>query len=125
MIGVWSAPKIISRRGLLRRLAGRAALAAAFKTAHAAAEAAPKVHRVDIRQFEYQPSALQVRPGDKITFANHDIAPHTATADDYSWDTGKLARGQSAEVVVMDDMFASYFCVFHPHMTAKLVMLPA
>ena len=49
-----------------------------------------------------------------------DLAPHTATADEFGWDTEELGRGQSAEVVVTEDMETSYFCVFHPQMKGSL-----
>ena len=84
------------------------------------ASAGPTVHRIEIKRFKYDPAVLQVRAGDKIIWTNHDIAPHTATADDESWDTGELAKGDSAEVTVSADMFGSYFCRYHPHMKAKV-----
>ena len=49
-----------------------------------------------------------------------DLAPHTATADEVGWDTEELDRGQSAEVIVTEDMEIRYFCVFHPHMKGSL-----
>lgn len=77
-------------------------------------------HKVEIRKFKFFPEKLSVKPGDTIEFTNFDIVPHTATADDKSWGTGKLKKGQSKGIAVTDAMFAQYFCRFHPHMKAGL-----
>jgi len=116
-----------SRRDVLRRLvaSGVVLSASTLLLTNRAVLADPTVHQVDIRQFVYEPAVQKVQPGDTIRWTNHDIAPHTATADDYAWDTGELAKGESAEIVVTADMPTDYFCVFHPHMKAKLIMLPA
>ena len=77
-------------------------------------------HRVEIHRFKYKPATLSVKAGDVITWENLDIAPHTATANDDSWDTGPLEKGDVGSVVVTEDMVVDYFCVFHPHMKARL-----
>lgn len=97
----------------------------AFMAGAGAALAAPAfahdpVHEVAIRGFAFQPAALTVRAGDHIRFANHDLAPHTATATDGSWDTGPLQAGESVTLTVDKEWGGTYFCVFHPHMTARL-----
>ena len=79
----------------------------------------PTDHLVEITGFEFQPARLQVRPGDTITWVNRDIAPHTATADDGSWDTGAIRTDESATVPVTPEMTATYYCRFHPMMTAR------
>ena len=82
-----------------------------------------KRHDIDIADFVFDPAVLEVHPGDQIRWTNRDISPHTATADDGSWDTGELQKGQSAVVDVTENMSATYFCAFHPHMRAKLIVL--
>ena len=79
-------------------------------------------HHVDIREFTFDPVDLVVRPNDRITFTNHDLAPHTATALDGSWDTGELNRGDSVTLRVTKDWTGDFFCAFHPNMTASLVI---
>ena len=80
----------------------------------------PQTHQVKITKFKFIPDTLTVRPGDTITWTNTDFVPHTATADDKSWDTGKIAKNDSASVVVGIDFRATYFCRFHPNMKASL-----
>lgn len=111
-------PKM-SRRSVM---VGVATLAAApIPTLILAAE--PVVHEVDIKSFKFDPEIVQVRIGDTIRWTNRDVAPHTATADEFGWDTGKLASGEAAEITVTENMELSYFCVFHPHMKASLSII--
>ena len=79
-------------------------------------------HTIEIRSFKFIPQVLKVRPGDKITWINRDIAPHTATADDETWDTQELVKDQSFTMVVTAGMKRKYFCRFHPHMIAELII---
>ena len=87
-----------------------------------ATQPTPVTHIVEIRQFDFSPRELVVRKGDIVTWVNRDIAPHTATATDSSWDTGELAQGESADIVVRDDMQASYYCRYHPMMKGQLTI---
>ena len=104
---------------ILRRdvLIGAAAMLAAPKPALAGPG---RLHEVAIRNLVFEPEHLVVRVGDTIRWTNHDIAPHTATATEFGWDTGELARGDSAGITVTADMETGYFCVFHPHMKGRL-----
>jgi len=77
-------------------------------------------HTVEITGFKFLPATLSVRSGDKILWINRDIAPHTATAVDETWDTGPLEKDESIVTVVGDAITAKYFCRFHPHMQAEL-----
>ena len=77
---------------------------------------------VAIRDFTFDPIDLVVHPTDQVTFTNFDLAPHTATALDGSWDTGELAQGQSITLTVTKEWTGDFFCAFHPNMTAKLLI---
>ena len=77
-------------------------------------------HGIDIRDFAFYPASILIKPGDKITWINSDIAPHTATAVDGSWDTGSLKMNESYSLVVTEGMDLSYYCEFHPMMVATL-----
>ena len=79
-------------------------------------------HEVRIKGFTFEPAQVEVRIGDTIRWINDDLAPHTATADKRGWDTGSIAQNQSADIRVTADMEVTYFCVFHPHMKAEIVM---
>lgn len=78
------------------------------------------LHTIEISNFEFSPSTLRVRVGDRIKWVNLDIVPHTATANDFSWDTGELKPNESAETLIQAKQSEQYFCRFHPTMKAKL-----
>lgn len=83
--------------------------------------AEPVEHAVSITGFKFVPETITVVPGDRVTWTNNDIVPHTATAMDKSWDTGTIAKGKSKSLIVGDDHQADYFCRFHPKMKAKVI----
>ena len=80
---------------------------------------APRRLLVEMRQMGYSPTDTDIRPGDTLVWINRDIVPHTATADDRSWSTGQLARGDSARRIVTGQE-AGYFCELHPAMKGRL-----
>ncbi|MDA0238905.1 MAG: cupredoxin domain-containing protein [Proteobacteria bacterium] len=84
------------------------------------ADRSPRKHVVEIKNFAFVPSNLNVKIGDVITWINRDIAPHTATTTDRSWDSGTIKKDKSHRVAVTAEMAGSYFCRFHPHMRATL-----
>ncbi len=83
--------------------------------------AEPTEHVVEITGFKFIPESLSVKAGDTIKWINKDIAPHTATADDMSFDTGELKQNESRSITVSSDQTISYFCRFHPAMKASLI----
>ncbi|MDQ5869474.1 MAG: hypothetical protein M3530_07075, partial [Thermoproteota archaeon] len=48
----------------------------------------------------YQPDPAGVSDSSKIIWTNKDIAPHTATASDFSFDTGVIPVGSSGSAIV-------------------------
>lgn len=104
---------------------GTSALDGQWLTGKASASGAGTTHVVEIRDFLFVPDRLEVRAGDQITWINRDIAPHTATAIDASWDSGELGRAEEWQTTVEPDMETEYFCRFHPMMKATLKILPS
>ncbi|MCR9214682.1 MAG: plasmid stabilization protein [Proteobacteria bacterium] len=112
-----------SRRLIVTRVATATAavLLGTLKSASPfATEASPTEHLIEIQRFKFVPDILSVRPGDTVTWINRDIAPHTATAADKSWDTGDIKKGDRKSVLVTNGFTAAYFCRFHPVMRATL-----
>jgi plastocyanin len=85
--------------------------------------AAHQSHIIEIRNMKFQNARLDVHLGDKVTWINKDIVPHTATAIDKSWDSGRLKKGESFTLVVTKDIYLDYFCLYHRNMKAELVRL--
>ncbi|WP_197738482.1 cupredoxin domain-containing protein [Octadecabacter sp. SW4] len=73
-------------------------------------------HNVMIEGFAFSPATLDVSVGDTVVFTNADNAPHTGTAEDGSFDTGRLNNGQSGEVTIGSAGDHPYKCAFHPAM---------
>ncbi len=78
-------------------------------------------HAVAIKDFKFEPATIDVAAGDTITFTNEDTAPHTATANDGSFDTGRLNKGDSATVTIGSAGTFDYICEFHPMMKGSVV----
>ncbi len=107
------------RRRFLQTSVAALAATGSSSALHAATKA-PIHHDITIYRFKFVPDTLDVRVGDTITWLNKDIAPHTATANDDSWTTDELGKRQSQTLTVTADMSGDYYCVYHPHMKAKL-----
>ena len=109
-----------TRRSFVATLvAASAAMAFAVRPSNAAD---PTTHVVEITGFKFEPETLEVKAGDTITWINRDIAPHTATSKDKSWDTGRLSKDQEKSIIVAADTEQAYYSKLHPVMKAQLVI---
>jgi plastocyanin len=84
---------------------------------------AVRAAKVKIVEFTYGPDPVTVQVGGKVIWQNEDTAPHTATADDGSFDTGTLARGKIKSETFKRAGTYPYFCEIHPtmHGTVEVV----
>ena len=71
---------------------------------------------VAIADFAFDPETVTVDAGTKLTWTNDDEAPHTATADDGSFDTGTLKLDDTGAVALDQPGTYTYYCRFHPFM---------
>ena len=85
----------------------------------------PKIHRISIQNFVFVPAQIEVHAGDVVEWSNADFAPHTATADNGSWDTDSIKNGGTARIVVSVSGSITYHCVYHPGMTGVIVVKPS
>jgi plastocyanin len=82
----------------------------------------PKHPVITIKNFAYQ-GDLTVRPGALVTVRNEDMAPHTLTAVDGSFDTGIIPPGGSATFRAPRALGAyPVTCTLHPRMSATLTV---
>ena len=91
-------------------------------------EAAPsgeaqKSEKVQIVEFSYEPDPVVVQAGGKVIWQNEDTAPHTATADDGSFDTGTIEKGKLGSATFKEPGTFTYHCEIHPtmHGTVEVV----
>jgi plastocyanin len=84
---------------------------------------AAKSEKVQIVEFTYEPDPVVVQVGGKVTWQNEDAAPHTATADDGSFDTGIIEKGKLGSATFKEAGTLTYFCEVHPtmHGTVEVV----
>ena len=79
--------------------------------------------KVEIVDFAYDPEPARVETGGKVIWQNMDSAPHTATADDGSFDTGTIEEGKLKSESFKEPGTYTYFCEIHPtmHGTVEVV----
>ena len=77
---------------------------------------AVRAQKVEIVNFAYDPDPVTIQEGGKVTWLNQDSAPHTATADDGSFDTGTLEEGKLKSETFKDPGTFTYHCTIHPSM---------
>lgn len=77
---------------------------------------------VKIATFKFLPQTITVRKGGTVRFTNFDVAPHTATADDMSFDTDRLESRGSATKTFNTPGTYTYYCVYHRFMVGTVVV---
>jgi plastocyanin len=77
---------------------------------------AVRAEKVEIVEFTYQPDPVTIEAGGKVIWTNRDSAPHTATADDGSFDTGTIETGKLKSESFKQAGSYPYFCEIHPEM---------
>jgi plastocyanin len=84
---------------------------------------AVRAAKVEIADFAYDPDPVTVQVGGKVIWLNQDSAPHTATAEDGSFDTGTLEQGKLKSETFKRAGTYAYVCEIHPtmHGTVEVV----
>jgi LPXTG-motif cell wall-anchored protein len=80
---------------------------------------------VTIRDFEFAPGSVTIDVGDTVTWSNEGPTPHSATADDGSFDTGIYNAGQSRSHTFDQAGTFAYFCTPHPNMRGTVTVRAA
>jgi LPXTG-motif cell wall-anchored protein len=80
---------------------------------------------VTIADFSFAPATLTINQGDTVTWVNNGPTPHSATADNGSFNTGILKAGQSGPHTFAQAGTYSYYCQPHPFMKASIVVQAA
>ncbi|MBS0580871.1 MAG: cupredoxin family copper-binding protein [Proteobacteria bacterium] len=90
----------------------------------AAAAAQPATHTITVENMVYSPASLTVHRGDRITWVNKDLFPHTASALGGAFDSGAIAADGSWSYVAAKSGDFAYDCRFHPTMHGRLKVDP-
>jgi len=79
---------------------------------------------VTIAGFAFSPAALTVKVGTTVKWTNQDTAGHTVNADDNSWGSGDLQKGDSFSFTFATTGTFAYHCGVHPSMEATITVVP-
>lgn len=68
---------------------------------------------VDVTADSYSPRTFSIEVGTTVEFRNTSTFPHTATADDGSFDTGMILVGATKSVTLSQVGTIAFYCQFH------------
>ena len=85
-----------------------------------AAPAWAKDHKVSINNLKYSPSQIKIKKGDTVVWTNGDDRDHTVTADDGSFASRNLNRGDTFQHKFTKAGKFKYHCDYHPRMKATV-----
>jgi plastocyanin len=80
---------------------------------------------VVIYEYKFIPQVMTVSPGTKVTWVNHDVAPHTATHKSFGdepFDSGNLQVTQMFSHTFRTPGSYDYLCVLHQGMRGQVVV---
>lgn len=86
---------------------------------------AVRAAEVEIEDFAYDPDPVTVEEGGKVIWKNRDSAPHTATAEDGSFDTGTIEEGKLKSETFKEPGTYEYVCSIHPQMHGTVEVVAA
>ena len=107
---------------LIWRTANAALVLGGIVASSAAAPAAGPSHVVMIENVQFGPPSLTVKSGERITWVNKDLFPHTVTADAKAFDSKAIAPNASWTWVAGKAGTYAYACTFHPTMKATITV---
>ena len=85
-------------------------------------EGVPGSTLVVINRFVFGPAELRVRAGDRVTWVNCDLEPHTSTADGGEWASPLLSPGEAFTQTFSTVGEFPYHSEPHPFMTATVIV---
>src|SRR4051794_32699369 len=85
------------------------------------------VTKVSMKNIQFDPKTITVKPGTTVEWVNDDSVPHDVTKDTgpgpkFSSGTGNLAGGDSYRVKFDKPGTVKYECTVHPGMTGQIVV---
>lgn len=86
---------------------------------------AARAEKVTIVDFAYDPDPVTIEEGGKVIWMNEDSAPHTATAEDGSFDTGTIEEGKLKSETFKEPGSYPYICSIHPEMHGTVEVVPS
>jgi plastocyanin len=113
-------PEPVLARACGVAVAGLLMAGTAASTAPVASTAQARV--INIENLQFNPQNLAVKSGERITWVNKDLFPHTATADAKAFDSKSIAPNGTWTWVARKPGTYSYVCTFHPTMKGTVTV---
>ncbi len=82
-------------------------------TAASQGDVAGQPAAVKLVNFKFTPAQLTVKVGTTVVWTSEDNAPHTVTADDGSFNSGNLKKGDSFKFTFTKAGTFPYYCAYH------------
>jgi plastocyanin len=101
-----------------------ASTAASVTPSTAASSGASGSSAVEIKNVAYNPTAITVKVGTKVTWTNNDTFAHTVTLDDNSVDSGNVAAGATFDNTFAKAGTFAYHCKIHASMHGTVTVTP-
>jgi plastocyanin len=92
---------------------------AAATAAHAVGSSSADI---EIKEFKFAPTALEIRRGTTVTWTNHDEEPHTITSTTGAFGSRGLSNDETFAQTFSRAGTYEYFCALHPRMRATVVV---
>lgn len=83
------------------------------------------VFEIAVVDFAFEPGTMEVPVGATVTWTNTGSRPHTVTADDGSFDSGRLDPGEQFSQTFDQPGTFTYYCGFHSEMQGSIVVAEA
>lgn len=80
---------------------------------------------ISVVDFAFEPETVTIPAGTTVTWRNDGDRTHTVTADDGSFDSGRLDPGESFSFTFTEAGAYAYFCGFHPEMQGTIEVTAA
>lgn len=90
----------------------------------AAAQNNPSQNQVSIsiQNYAFSPASINISAGTTVTWTNLDSVPHSATADDSSFDTSTFGNGAQKSITFSKPGTYTYHCTVHPMMKGVIIV---
>ena len=83
---------------------------------------AAAVKRIEIKDKKYTQAKVTIKTGQTIVWTNRDDSDHTIVADDGSFGSGDLARGESYKFTFKKKGKFKYHCKYHPREKGEITV---
>ena len=79
---------------------------------------------VTIQSYTFTPSEISIKVGETVTWTNLDSVAHNIVADDGSWGSSQLNKGDKFSFTFNQAGSYTYHCGVHPNMIGKIIVSP-